>query len=85
MSYAYYARLEQGYGETMSTEVMAAVAHALRLAEEERDPLIRLAQPDRNRTPLSSSVTVRQRDGGAGWRRHLAADEGAGVRGGGWL
>jgi hypothetical protein len=51
VSYAYYARLEQGYGETMSAEVMDAVAHALRLTEEERDHLIRLAQPDRNRTP----------------------------------
>jgi transcriptional regulator with XRE-family HTH domain len=51
VSYAYYARLEQGFGETMSTEVLDAVAHALRLTEEERDHLIRLAQPDRNRTP----------------------------------
>ncbi|MBV7700178.1 helix-turn-helix domain-containing protein [Streptomyces sp. TRM70350] len=47
VSYAYYARLEQGYGETMSAEVLDAVAHALRLSEEERDHLVRLAQPDR--------------------------------------
>ncbi|MGC0342659.1 transcriptional regulator with XRE-family HTH domain [Streptomyces sp. SLBN-8D4] len=49
VSYAYYARLEQGYGETMSAEVLDAVAQALRLNEEERDHLIRLAQPGRNR------------------------------------
>ncbi|MEU0388732.1 helix-turn-helix domain-containing protein [Streptomyces chartreusis] len=47
VSYAYYARLEQGYGETMSAEVLDAVARALRLNEEEREHLIRLAQPDR--------------------------------------
>jgi hypothetical protein len=35
----------------MSAEVMDAVAHALRLTEEERDHLVRLAQPDRNHTP----------------------------------
>ncbi|MFF7446777.1 MULTISPECIES: helix-turn-helix domain-containing protein [unclassified Streptomyces] len=49
VSYAYYARLEQGHGETMSAEVLNAVAQALRLDEEERDHLIRLAQPDRDR------------------------------------
>jgi transcriptional regulator with XRE-family HTH domain len=47
VSYAYYARLEQGYGETMSAEVLEAVARALRLNEEERDHLVRLAQPER--------------------------------------
>jgi transcriptional regulator with XRE-family HTH domain len=47
VSYAYYARLEQGYGESMSAEVLDAVARALRLSEMERDHLIRLAQPDR--------------------------------------
>ncbi len=47
VSYAYYARLEQGYGDTMSAEVLDAVARALRLNEEEREHLIRLAQPDR--------------------------------------
>jgi transcriptional regulator with XRE-family HTH domain len=50
VSYAYYARLEQGYGDTMSAEVLDAVARALRLDEEERDHLIRLAQPDRQST-----------------------------------
>lgn len=47
VSYAYYARLEQGYGETMSAEVLDAVARALRLSEEEREHLVRLAQPER--------------------------------------
>ncbi|MDX3242050.1 helix-turn-helix transcriptional regulator [Streptomyces sp. ME18-1-4] len=47
VSYAYYARLEQGYGETMSAEVLDAVARALRLNVEERNHLLRLAQPER--------------------------------------
>ncbi|MEU6912573.1 helix-turn-helix domain-containing protein [Streptomyces olindensis] len=47
VSYAYYARLEQGYGETMSAEVLDAVARALRLNGEEREHLVRLAQPER--------------------------------------
>ncbi|MER7404765.1 helix-turn-helix transcriptional regulator [Streptomyces sp. NPDC000070] len=50
VSYAYYARLEQGYGETMSADVLDAVARVLRLSEEERDHLIRLAQPERQST-----------------------------------
>ncbi|MFF5372754.1 helix-turn-helix domain-containing protein [Streptomyces sp. NPDC013187] len=50
VSYAYYARLEQGYGDTMSAEVLDAVARALHLNEEEREHLIRLAQPDRQST-----------------------------------
>lgn len=47
VSYAYYARLEQGFGETMSAQVLDAVARALRLNAEEHDHLIRLAQPER--------------------------------------
>ncbi|MFE9644893.1 helix-turn-helix domain-containing protein [Streptomyces sp. NPDC006365] len=47
VSYAYYARLEQGYGETMSAEVLDAVARALHLTAEEREHLVRLAQPER--------------------------------------
>jgi transcriptional regulator with XRE-family HTH domain len=47
VSYAYYARLEQGYGETMSADVLDAVALALRLTVEEREHLVRLAQPER--------------------------------------
>ncbi|MEU1553773.1 helix-turn-helix transcriptional regulator [Streptomyces scabiei] len=51
VSYAYYARLEQGYGETMSAEVLDAIARALRLDEEEREHLVRLAQPERRSEP----------------------------------
>ncbi len=47
VSYAYYARLEQGYGETMSAEVLDSVARALRLSDEEHEHLVRLAQPER--------------------------------------
>ncbi|MCF1594818.1 helix-turn-helix domain-containing protein [Streptomyces muensis] len=47
VSYAYYARLEQGYGETMSAEVLDAIARALHLNDEEREHLVRLAQPER--------------------------------------
>jgi transcriptional regulator with XRE-family HTH domain len=61
MSYAYYARLEQGYGETMSAEVLDSVARALRLTEEERDHLIRLAQPDRQSTTQSAPPPQRLR------------------------
>ncbi|QNP68686.1 helix-turn-helix transcriptional regulator [Streptomyces roseirectus] len=50
VSYAYYVRLEQGYGDTVSTDVLDAVARALRLTEEEHDYLVRLAQPDRRST-----------------------------------
>lgn len=50
VSYAYYARLEQGHGETMSDEVLDAVARALRLSREEREHLIRMAQPERPAT-----------------------------------
>jgi len=50
VSYAYYARLEQGYGDTMSSEVLDAVARVLRLSEEEREHLGRLAQPERQST-----------------------------------
>jgi transcriptional regulator with XRE-family HTH domain len=50
VSYAYYARLEQGHGDTMSAEVLDAVARALRLSQEESDHLVRLAQPERQST-----------------------------------
>ncbi|MBC9728782.1 helix-turn-helix domain-containing protein [Streptomyces sp. TRM68367] len=56
VSYAYYARLEQGYGDTMSAEVLDAVARALRLSEEERDHLIRLAQPERQSTAQAAAA-----------------------------
>ncbi|QKZ17305.1 helix-turn-helix domain-containing protein [Streptomyces chartreusis] len=47
VSFAYYARLEQGHGATMSAKVLDAVARALCLTAEEHGHLIRLAQPER--------------------------------------
>jgi len=61
MSYAYYARLEQGYGETMSAEVLDDVARVLRLTGEERDHLIRLAQPERQSTTQAAPPPQRLR------------------------
>ncbi|MFE7901040.1 helix-turn-helix domain-containing protein [Streptomyces sp. NPDC057424] len=63
VSYAYYARLEQGYGETMSAEVLDAVARALRLDEEEREHLVRLARPDRNSPAQAAAPAQRLRPG----------------------
>ncbi|MDF3140641.1 MULTISPECIES: helix-turn-helix transcriptional regulator [unclassified Streptomyces] len=61
VSYAYYARLEQGHGETMSADVLDAVAHALSLSEEEREHLVRLAQPERQGTPQAAPPPQRLR------------------------
>ncbi|AMW08985.1 transcriptional regulator [Streptomyces qaidamensis] len=61
VSYAYYARLEQGFGDTMSAEVLDAVARALRLTDEERDHLIRLAQPERQNTTQAAPPPQRLR------------------------
>ncbi|MDW8803612.1 helix-turn-helix transcriptional regulator [Streptomyces scabiei] len=63
LSYAYYARLEQGYGETMSAEVLDAVARALRLNEEEREHLVRLAQPERQSATQAVPTPQRLRPG----------------------
>ncbi|WP_327725392.1 helix-turn-helix transcriptional regulator [Streptomyces europaeiscabiei] len=46
VSFAYYTRLEQGHGATMSAEVLDAVAHALRLTEDEHAHLFHLARPE---------------------------------------
>ncbi|MEV7888567.1 helix-turn-helix domain-containing protein [Streptomyces sp. NPDC002817] len=46
VSFAYYTPLEQGHGATMSTEVLDAVAHALRLSEDEHAHLFHLARPE---------------------------------------
>ena len=63
VSYAYYARLEQGYGETMSAEVLDAVARALHLNEEEREHLVRLAQPERQSATPAAPPPQRLRAG----------------------
>lgn len=46
VSLAYYTRLEQGHGETMSVEVLDTVARALRLSGDEQAHLFRLARPE---------------------------------------
>lgn len=51
VSFAYYARLEQGYGDGMSTAVLDAVARALKPTGEERGHLLRLAQRERAAQP----------------------------------
>ncbi|WP_198961834.1 helix-turn-helix transcriptional regulator [Pseudonocardia sp. MH-G8] len=53
VSVAYYTRLEQGNGRNVSTEVLEAIATALRLDESERAHLFHLAkpQPTRRRQP----------------------------------
>ncbi|MDW8810282.1 helix-turn-helix domain-containing protein [Streptomyces scabiei] len=61
VSYAYYARLEQGYGETMSAEVLDAVARALHLTVEEREHLVRLAQPERQSATQATPTQQRLR------------------------
>ncbi|WP_405892413.1 helix-turn-helix transcriptional regulator [Streptomyces sp. NBC_00104] len=46
VSFAYYTRLEQGHGDTMSAEVLDSVARALRLSGYEHAHLFRLARPE---------------------------------------
>jgi transcriptional regulator with XRE-family HTH domain len=46
VSFAYYTRLEQGHGDTMSAGVLDAVARALRLNGDEHAHLFRLARPE---------------------------------------
>ncbi|MGW0822821.1 helix-turn-helix domain-containing protein [Streptomyces sp. NPDC002845] len=61
VSFAYYTRLEQGYGDNMSPEVLDAVAQALRLNEDERAHLVRLAQPGRQGATQEDSPPQRLR------------------------
>lgn len=51
VSFTYYSRLEQGYGEGMSAAVLDAVAHALKLTEAERLHLFQLADFTRPGAP----------------------------------
>jgi hypothetical protein len=46
VSLAYYTRLEQGHGHTMSPEVLDAVARAPRLSGDEHAHLFHLARPE---------------------------------------
>ncbi|GAA4783210.1 helix-turn-helix transcriptional regulator [Streptomyces ziwulingensis] len=49
VSVAYYTRLEQGNGRNVSTEVLDAIARALRLTDAEQAHLSRLARPRQQR------------------------------------
>lgn len=49
VSTAYYTRLEQGHGESVSSAVLDAIARALRLGPAEREHLGRLTKPARRR------------------------------------
>jgi transcriptional regulator with XRE-family HTH domain len=62
VSVAYYTRLEQGNGRNVSTEVLDAIARALRLTEAERAHLTHLAQPmhkKKRRAAATRAHTVR--------------------------
>ncbi|WP_406208561.1 helix-turn-helix transcriptional regulator [Kitasatospora sp. NBC_01560] len=50
VSTAYYIRLEQGHGESVSTAVLDSIARALRLTTAEREHLQRITKPARRRT-----------------------------------
>ncbi|GAA0599367.1 helix-turn-helix transcriptional regulator [Kutzneria viridogrisea] len=57
MSADYYARLEQARGPRPSRQVLTSLARALRLTEDERDHLFRLAgEPAPERTAVSRHV-----------------------------
>ncbi|WP_327697790.1 helix-turn-helix domain-containing protein [Streptomyces sp. NBC_00459] len=58
VSFTYYVRLEQGYGDGISVQVLNAVARALRLTEDEHAHLIGLAQAERQ---SAAQVEGRQR------------------------
>lgn len=59
VSVAYYTRLEQGNGRTVSVEVLDAISAALRLSEAEHAHLLHLAKPvgaKRRPAPLRQQV-----------------------------
>ncbi|GAA5161885.1 helix-turn-helix transcriptional regulator [Pseudonocardia eucalypti] len=66
VSVSYYTRLEQGLSRGASTEVLAAIARALRLDAHERDHLERLAgaarRAPRVRRPRPETVSPETRD-----------------------
>lgn len=61
VSVAYYTRLEQGHGRNVSTEVLDAIARALRLTDSEHAHLHHLARPTsaRTRRPAAPRSGVR--------------------------
>jgi transcriptional regulator with XRE-family HTH domain len=58
VSVAYYTRLEQGDGRNVSTEVLDAIARALRLSDAEHAHLTNLAKP-KNKRPGARRQQVR--------------------------
>ncbi|MFF5724862.1 helix-turn-helix domain-containing protein [[Kitasatospora] papulosa] len=61
VSVAYYTRLEQGNGQNVSGEVLAAIASALRLTDAEQAHLSHLAKPKRHRKkPSARQQRVRE-------------------------
>ncbi|WP_436770570.1 helix-turn-helix domain-containing protein [Yinghuangia sp. YIM S09857] len=69
VSVAHYTRLEQGRSDSVSAEVLAAIATALRLDDDERTYLGQLARPDARTCPVTA---VPPRPG----LRHLVASFG---------
>jgi transcriptional regulator with XRE-family HTH domain len=63
VSVDYYTRLEQGRDINVSTDVLQAIAEALRLAEDERNHLFDLARPTRARRRSAASPSQRVRPG----------------------
>ncbi|MFJ8084250.1 helix-turn-helix domain-containing protein [Streptomyces sp. NPDC096205] len=60
VSVAYYTRLEQGNGRNVSTEVLDAIARALRLTDAEHAHLTHLANPKQHKKkPAARSQQVR--------------------------
>ena len=60
VSVAYYTRLEQGNGRTVSAEVLDAIARALRLSDAEHVHLTHLAKPkQQKKKPASRAQQVR--------------------------
>jgi transcriptional regulator with XRE-family HTH domain len=61
VSVAYYTRLEQGHSDNVSTEVLDAIARALRLTEAEHTYLTQLAKPKlhKKKTPCQRQRPLR--------------------------
>ncbi|MET9728283.1 helix-turn-helix transcriptional regulator [Streptomyces zaomyceticus] len=57
VSVAYYTRLEQGNGRNVSTEVLDAIARALRLSDTERAHLTHLAKPTAKKKQHRAAIT----------------------------
>ncbi|MEV7927141.1 MULTISPECIES: helix-turn-helix transcriptional regulator [unclassified Kitasatospora] len=61
VSTAYYTRLEQGHGESVSAAVLDAIARVLRLSPAEREHLGRLTRPARRRPGRAAARPQRVR------------------------